>query len=335
MNKTYYLFSPSKKTEALYYCLDNNFIDKPYIKSDVYPIGIILSKTMRTIIPVIEQDSIVWSPDELLKGVVNFSETDSSFSSICCNDENLKIIFNSILGENRELYENVDSKKFFSTLIRMNDYLSHCSYDKNLCSITNFNKQLSIIGERIPSYLIYEDSTTKRKKIFSPRTVDRTIPLFKHNKINQPPEQYGKLELPLYVYEINFISDLLIASLQQIFAINYTITKCRFCNNYFVSNNKRNKYCPKGLSDKEACYDVANRIRVKSLNDDEIQRTYNSVRNMLMRNRNRDIEHYGENYKRYEDFKQKRKEYIRNIKLGKATTDEYHKWLKSFYVYKK
>lgn len=50
MDKIWYLFSPAKRTEALFLCKGNNFIDKPYIKSAVYPMGIIFSKAMKSII---------------------------------------------------------------------------------------------------------------------------------------------------------------------------------------------------------------------------------------------------------------------------------------------
>lgn len=336
MNKIYYLFCPKNKTESLFLCKGNNFIDKPYLKSNVYPVGIIFSKSMKIILSAINQKKFSFSPNELLKGVIDFSKEDSSFSNICCNDENLKMIFNAVLGDNRELFEKIDIRNFFNTLIRVNDYLSLCSDNKYLCSITNFNKQLSIMGENFPSYSYYGDNTEKGKKYFSPKIVGRTIPLFENNMVKLSTEQFGKLELPLYVYEIKLISDLLISSLHQIFENNYTITKCRFCGDYFVAKSKRNKYCPTEdyKYEKENCYYIAHKRRVKSLCDDEIERMYNSVRNMLMRKRNCDIDYNGEHTKRYEDFKKRRKEYIRDIELGKASKDDYHNWLKSFYVYK-
>ena len=343
MDKVYYLFSPAKKTEALFLCRDNNFIDKPYIKSAVYPLGIIFSKTMKTIMPVINAALTFFSPAELLKGVSNFSKKDSSFSSICCKDENLKMIFNALLGYNKELYKKSDSKKAMKTLIQIIDYLSLCSKNKYLESIPNYNRQLSIIGEKLPTYIIFygnnhndKDNNFKMPKVFSPQLTGRTKLLFGNTTNDLQTEQFGELILPLYVYEINYVSDLLTSTLQQIFENNFTIAKCRFCENYFVAKNKRSKYCPPidVKSEKETCYYIANRSRVKSLSDDEIQRTYNSVRNMLMRKCDLDLQENGENHQRYENFKHKRKEYIRDIKLGKATSNEYFDWLKSYYVFK-
>lgn len=343
MDKIYYLFSPKGRTEAMFLCKGNNFIDKPYIKSAVYPMGMIFSKAMKTIMPIINATSAFLSPDELLEGVADFSKEDSSFSSITCKDESLKMIFNAMLGNNKELYDKSDSIKATNTLIRINDYLSLCSEDKNLESITNYHRQLSVIGVKLPSYIIFngdtdndKDSNSKSSIVFSPPLSGRTRPLFGNTTNTAMSEQFGKLMLPLYVYEIDYISDLLTSTIQQIFENNYTITKCRFCENIFVAKNKRYKYCLSGdyKSEKETCYYIAHKKRVKSLCDDKMERDYNSVRNMLMRNRNRDLHYQGENHQRYEDFKRKRKEYLKAIKLGKATTDEYCDWLKSYFARK-
>lgn len=343
MDKIYYLFSPAKRTEALFLCRGSNFIDKPYIKSAVYPMGVIFSKAMKTITPVINATSAFLSLDELLEGVADFSKEDSSFSSIACKDESLRMIFNALLGNNREKYDKPDGIKAINTLIRINDYLSLCSDDKYLESIPNYHRQLSVIGVKLPSYIIFngnsdngKNGNSKGSKVFSPPLSGRTRPLFGNAPNTAMPEQFGKLMLPLYVYEIDYISDLLTSAIQQIFENNHSITKCRFCENYFVAKNKRNKYCPTVdyKSEKETCYYIAHKSRVKGLCDDEIQRTYNSVRNMLMRKCNLDLQDNGENTQRYKDFKQKRKEYLKAIKLGKATADEYYDWLKSHFVYK-
>ena len=342
MDKIYYLFSPAKKTEALYLCKDSNFIDKPYIKSAVYPMGVIFSKAMKMIMPVLNRCSAFLSPDELLTGVADFSKEDSSFSSVTCKDESLKMIFSVLLG-NKELYEKYDSITSINTLVRINDYLSLCSMDKNLESLIHYHRHLSVLGVKLPTYILFNGSSyngkygiSKESKDFSPSLSGRTRPLFKSSPNLPVSKQFGKLLLPLYVYEISYISDLLTATIQQILENNFTIAKCRFCESYFVAKNNRSKYCPPidVKSEKETCYYIANRSRVKSLSDDEIQRTYNSVRNMLMRKCDFDLQENGENHQRYENFKNKRKEYLKAIKLGKSTAVEYHNWLKSYYIYK-
>ena len=334
MNKIYYLFSPSKKTEALFICNNSDYINKPYIKSAVYPIGIIFSKLMRTIMPVLINKPKSISFHEFSKGLVGFSKQDTSFSSICCQDNELNKIFNHLLSS-KELYDNVDSEKAMFKLLRLNDYLSDCSKNRNLESIPIFNNRLSAIGERLPTYTIFDRKYKSDSKIFSPQLVKRTKPLFKIPDEKSSAKDYGKLVFPIYVYEITSIYDLIASSLQQIFENNYMITKCRFCGDYFVTKGKRKKYCPQsvGKSPKETCYYKNNKEQAIGI-DDILKREYNSIRNMLMRNCNRDIEINGKNHQIYEEFKSRRKEYMKSIKRGKSTVEEYSKWLRSYYKYK-
>ena len=46
MNRLFYLFSESVKLEAIYLCEDGNYIDKPKLKTGVYPMGTLLSRAI-------------------------------------------------------------------------------------------------------------------------------------------------------------------------------------------------------------------------------------------------------------------------------------------------
>lgn len=98
MSRLFYLFSESKKLEAIYLCDDEDYIDKPKLKTGVYPMGTLLSKSMDLLIPWYEENFNILKKDEIISIVLKTPpKYESSFSYILNNDSVVQIVFNILI----------------------------------------------------------------------------------------------------------------------------------------------------------------------------------------------------------------------------------------------
>lgn len=334
MNRIYYLHSKQGAYEALCICEDNRSIDNPFIISAEYPLGIIFSKMLRTLNAWLESPYKV-SMQENLK---DFSNEDSSFSSVCCNDNALKSIFNVLMNDDQSINK-LRSFDDFQNLIR-----NHMFYIDECCKAREnaemkvpdidmfvFSSGISYPQKSIYPKINFKDGLTKTKEYlpFEARINYRSKRLFEATTENTVI--YNNLKTPLIVYEINDISDLILASISAVFSQRYSIGKCRFCKNYFVSYDKKKKHCDNHNPNiKMDCYKSANKKRIADRKNSPSLRMYNSVREMLSRKRT--IEENGKMI--YDNFKEENKEWRKKIREGKETEENYVAWLKTKYARK-
>ena len=102
MNRLFYLFSKSVKLEAIYLCEDWNYIDKPKLKTGVYPMGTLLSRAICLLSPWYAEDLNLAKKDEIIALTLNTTpDYKSSFSSIVYEDSVAQIVFEMLINPTR------------------------------------------------------------------------------------------------------------------------------------------------------------------------------------------------------------------------------------------
>ncbi len=329
MNKIYYLYSKQGAYEAICICEGNKGIDNPFIISAEYPLGVIFSKVLRTLNAWLESPYKV-SMQEKIK---DFSNEDSSFSSVCCNDDDLKSIFNVLMNDDQSINKLRSFDEFQSLIKNYTLYIDECckARENAEMKVPDIDMLVFSLGLSYPQKSIYpkidfKDSLTKMKEYspFKAKINYQSKRLFEATAENTVI--YNNLKTPLIVYEINDISDLILASISAVFSQRYSIGKCRFCKNYFVSYDKKKKHCDNHNPNiKMDCYKLANKKRIADRKNSQSQRMYNSIRERLSRKGD------GTEYKK---FKLESKEWRSKIRKGEETEENYVAWLETKYVRK-
>lgn len=326
MNKIYYLHSEQGSCEAICICEENRNIENPLVISAVYPVGVIFSKILHTLKPWIENPYKV-SMQETLKG---FSDEDSSFPSVSCKDDVLKSIFNVLLSEDKSIQRIRTYDEIQSSITVCMSYINLCCNEKELEKMRVLDMFISSSGLSHPSKSIYPEvdvmeigSAITEHFAFKPNVGYKSKRLF--TIATEKTVTNNKLVTPLTVYEIGDIVDLILASLSAVFSQGYSMGICRFCKTYFVSYDKKRKYCENlNQNIKLGCYESANKKRISDKRASQSQRLYNSLREMYSR----------KSEEEYENFKKESKEWNRKIRNNEASEEEYVAWLKSKYARK-
>lgn len=328
MNKIYYLHSKQGAYEAICICEGTRNIENPFIISAEYPVGVILSKLLHTITPWVE-NPYKTSVSEMLKV---FSNEDSSFSSVSCKDSQLKSIFSTLLNDDKSIKRVHSHDDFRSSIIRFLPYLELCCNDKGLEKLEALDMFVFSSGFSYPKKSIYpEIDVTKIKAevtdchTFKPNVKSRSKRLFNIETESKVVYTYNELKTPLTVYEVSDAFDLILASISAVFSSGYSIGKCRYCKNYFVSYDKKRKYCENlNRNIKLGCYGTANKKRIADKSASQSQKMYNSLREMYSRKTGEE----------YENFKKEAKEWNKKIRDNEETEENYVNWLMSKFVRK-
>ncbi len=107
----------------------------------------------------------------------------------------------------------------------------------------------------------------------------------------------------------------------------YIIKKCKNCNKYFITDNSRISYCNNIFKNTQTCRDIGNQIAQKKKQENEkIYGKYRKIysRKAMLVKRNPDIDSYK---MEYENWKQKAKQFMEDIRNEKKTYEEFDKWL--------
>ena len=161
--------------------------------------------------------------------------------------------------------------------------------------------------------------------MFNPSIVRKNKLLFKLDKPLQAENLYGELNLPIHVYEIQDIVDLIISSLQCIFKQNYILGKCKFCDSIFVAKDRRTKYCPNQLKSIKNCSQIKKlKAQLISEKSSESKRIHKNIRTQLANK-------LGTEDKRYKDFLADSKKYRHKILNGEISEADYIEWMKQYW----
>lgn len=259
MNSAYYLFSDVNHFEAIYVCTNNNYIDKPNLKTDAYPMGTLLSNAIRILKPWYEDNFNLFSQKEkLTQSFKNSYIKESSFPSIANKDIVLRSIFGALIEGQHYIQSDKNYDKFIKLLGSYMDYIALCQEKRNHLSIVAFNSIANKYDYVIPQQRIFASVKSNKTDILSKKEIEYLFnedyhvktfdpELYKQQKklFELPEEKYEpianeKLLTPIYVFNIYDIVDFIVASLQCILKQNYIIGKCKFCNELYITHNRKN-----------------------------------------------------------------------------------------------
>lgn len=333
MSDIYYIYSKSELSESLYICRNGERIERPFIKSNVYPLGIILSKIMRTLNPwfygknQLKYNNGKWFPlIEIPNLLLDFSNEDSSFSSIACEDKNLKATFNELL------YRDISDKGYdaiYRLLTEYNSFINTYCKDKSNETMDKLNEL--VINKHITfpeNFILPIENKVEMleegnsSQIFDPEIVKNKLFNFPKNICGL--KKYRTLKKPLNIYKINSVSDLILACLQCIFENKNSLVKCRYCGDYFISTNRKKKYChnynEKNL--KDDCYHKSNRQH--TLQNEQLlsRKMHKSLRTYYARK-------YGETSDEYRNYMDESQKWRDDIKVGIETEENFVAWLET------
>lgn len=335
MNRLFYLFSKSVKLEAIYLCEDWNYIDKPKLKTGVYPMGTLLSRAICLLSPWYAEDLNLAKKDEIIALTLNTTpDYKSSFSSIVYEDSVAQIVFEMLIKNQEYKLTRGHFDKSNTELEEILDYIKELQGNTNESTFEKLTRKLNGLGYISPKHNLYytgkqdgksENKNGSDKESFNPSTVRKSKQLFKLDELQPVENLYGELELPIYAYEIYDIVDLIISSLQCVFEQNYIVEKCRFCGSLFVAKDRRTKYCPKPLKNLKSCQE-RNKLKTQLIreNSSESQRVRKSIRTQLSNK-------LGNCDERYYKFLEKSRDYYDNMLKGEISETEYIKWMKQYW----
>lgn len=336
MNRLFYLFSESKKLEALYLCEYENYIDKPKLKTGVYPMGTLLSRAIGLLTPWYDDGLIVLKKEKAIQTAFeNFPKYEASFSSISNNDTVVRIVFETLLKDQRYLVSDKTHSEINNLLKALMSYIDACLKDSSNASIYCLTLEANKIGYILSRYNIYnkvkedkEISNNQRinKYFFTPDTVRKSKRFFILPEPQPAENLYGELKLPIYVYEIHDIVDFIVSSLQCVFEKNYILGKCRFCDSVFIAKDRRTKYCPNQLKTVKSCQERCKlNAQLVRENSSESERVHKNIRTQLANK-------LGNEEERYKDFLEKSKKYRNKMVKGKTSEEEYIAWMNQYWT---
>lgn len=345
MNRMYYLFSRAKKLEAIYICENDNYIDKPTLKTSVYNMGTLLSRAVRLLTPWYENAFNFFLKEESVE--IAFSKKykeKSSFSCVTENDDNVRVVFETMLRSHKYIIFEKEYNKFIEWLGDFMNYINLCQEDDYYCYSDYLNMLLNQVGYRLPPYSVYTSEQNnlqstlskeeikellkkdvKNRKVFDPVTVKRNRKLFEIDKPNQILFFFGTLEVPVYVYEIHDILDLIAVSLECIWKQKYVVKKCKFCGELFVTHNRARRYCPNQGDDDKNCQEH-NKLEQQLFKERTVEsrKVNKNIRSML-------IQKLGESHELYKYFLKECQNYRDKIKSGEIIEEEYVTWMNKYW----
>ena len=335
MNRLFYLFSESVKLEAIYLCEDEEYIDKPKLKTGVYPMGTLLSRAIYLLSPWYAENLNLAKKDEIIALTLNTSpDYESSFSSIVYEDSVAQIVFEMLIKNQEYKLTQGRFDKSNTELEKILNYIQELQGNTFESTAEKLIKKLNRLGYIQHKHNLYytekqdeksENKNASYEKSFNPSTVRKSKPLFKLDETQPVETLYGELELPICVYEMHDIIDLIISSLQCVFKQNYIVGKCQFCNSLFIAKDRRTKYCPQKLKSVKNCQE---RYKLQTQlireNSSESERVHKNIRTQLANK-------LGNEDKRYKDFLANSKKYRHKFLNGKISEIEYIKWMKQYW----
>lgn len=125
------------------------------------------------------------------------------------------------------------------------------------------------------------------------------------------------------IYTLFYISLCHLISNNKLF-----IKKCKNCNKYFITSKNNIVYCDRiDIDSKKTCREIGNQFSQKRKeNEEPVYKKYRQIysKKSMTVNRNSDIESYKKNY---EIWKKESSNFMKDIRKGLKTYDEFDKWL--------
>lgn len=212
MNRLFYLFSESKKLEAIYLCEDGKYIDKPKLKTGVYPMGTLLSMAIYLLSPWYAENLNLAKKDEIIALALNTSpDYESSFSYVLCEDSVAQIVFETLIKNQEYKLTKGRFDESNTKLEEILDYIKELQRNTYESTAEKLTRKLNRLGYISPKRNLYytekqdeksENKNGSDKKLFNPSTVRKSKQLFRLDEPQLVENNNKELRLPIYVYEI-------------------------------------------------------------------------------------------------------------------------------------
>ena len=332
MSIIYYLVSKNSSNiavEALYVCNDGESIDRPILQTGVYPLGTLLSKSMKHLTPWAEQQFNLLLHDKLL---FDFAIQDSSFSNVVASDSNVCTILERLFA-----YD----KKQIAFLRSCMDYIGMCQETRELFSSKNLGLFLVKHNETQPRRTLY--APVEEPKKFVPKIKKSPLLSLPANQANNTP--WGDLVTPINIFVVNDMVDLLLSSLLCISEESLYIGKCRYCGNLFV-NWRKVGYCPLQLLETKnaniktiSCQEREKRklqqAREETIESKKVRKRIRTMLNSRMNTSGISDDEYAIRSKDYDVFKLECIKLWRMVLNSELSEVDFITWMKQYWENKK
>ena len=355
----YYLFSKISKynaLEAIHLCDDDEYIENPKLASGVYPMGTLLSYSMKMLKSWIKDTSLLIQYPWSEKG---FSETTrSSFSHIASDDQCLQIIFESLLNGYENIISNKTPKEFREILQICMQYISLCQKERKFSSVNHLYSLVNTEKIKLPKQIPYavkllsstispsnfsidelKSISSLNGKSFEPTLKINQSKLFPKFPVADPPlpkvTPWGNLISPLTVFPIYDVTDFIFASLHCIFEQKYFLGKCHHCGDLFVDSDSRTKYCPERATEKDIEKDTKKDTKKKTKSCKNLEKAKRQ-RNKEAKSESEKLHHrnrvtlankVGTEDQRCRDYMNENLAWHDKIKKKEETEEAYNSWL--------
>ena len=156
MNRLFYLFSESVKLEAIYLCEDEEYIDKPKLKTGVYPMGTLLSRAIYLLSPWYAENLNLAKKDEIIALTLNTSpDYESSFSSIVYEDSVAQIVFEMLIKNQEYKLTQGRFDKSNTELEKILNYIQELQGNTFESTAEKLIKKLNRLGYISPKHNLY------------------------------------------------------------------------------------------------------------------------------------------------------------------------------------
>lgn len=105
------------------------------------------------------------------------------------------------------------------------------------------------------------------------------------------------------------------------------IKLCKNCHRYFITSKTNTVFCENVIAENKTCRDIGNQIaQKKKENEEYVYGKYRKIyaKKAMNAKRNADIQKYQDEY---DEWKTKAKKFMKDIRDGKRTYEEFDKWL--------
>lgn len=347
MLKMYYLLSKNSNFESIYVFDDANKETLPLYKTDVYPLGIFLSKIVE-ILDVFEKEnySLVLNKECMIKGFKKFKnqEKQYSLSNEVNSDIPARIILGILLTEDVELLASKRELKLIGKLLwNCVDFIKQCQGEKEYLYPDLIKLFIKTYYPMIPHHYEYLSETfhnsfdvnmnaetvsellnnnfSKEIRTSSLRGKSRRLfSLDTNGECNQNNEINDRvLTTPLMVYEIYDVVDLILATLKSILEQNLFIKKCSECQKLFIAPKWNIKYCQQPYNAEKSCREYAREKRLE-----QEYRTLHKSKSSVIR------EKFGNQSIEYNTYMKSHDMEYEKFKNGEISEEDLVNWIKAY-----
>ena len=258
-----YVFSVNSSLEALYELDNEGNIEKPINRTGNYPMGTLLSSAIEILTLWRNDGYNILNCDTLLSVVCDrYANTPSSYSSSLQSDRTAKAILDKLLNMS---YFETEHKKRVEHLNDCLSYVNYCVEYDSVNTVDGVRILAQQLNRTIPKTTVYTGSQIgdnadhnqalsqalfageKSERYLQTRSPFRNRPLFELPRV-EISTNTEQMQLPIYIFDISDIIDLVLSSMFCIFENKYMLYKCEFCKSVFVRKDHRARYCPPSIS---------------------------------------------------------------------------------------